>query len=158
MSNKETVAAILSSHSNWNQTASIVEMSKVNPEIRSSHSFYPTFLRSPLRFVLRGRPSKSTRIVIYTDKLQINTEFVKKAKRLTCSDELESRNIPYHIYHHSSASNACLQVADYCAYAVLRKWEFGDTRLYNIMSDRLACTEMDILRNGLRTYYTHESG
>jgi hypothetical protein len=153
---KQTIARALASHSNWTWAAAIIEMAKVFPAIRPPHTFYPTFLAAPLRFVLRGRVSEATNVLIYTDQLQINKDYVKKAIKLTCSTELEERELPYHLYHHPSASNAWLQVADYCAHAVYKKWEFGDTRLYDVLRSRLACEEMDILRNGA-CQYTHRS-
>ena len=51
-----------------------------------------------------------------------------------------------------SVSEPCLQVADYCAWAIQRKWERGDTRSYDIIRDKIA-TEYDLWRVGTRTYY-----
>lgn len=138
--------------------AAVVDMCKVHPNLRAPHKFYPTFAAAPLRFVLRGRAREATNVLIYTDTLQVDKESVKKAIRLTCSAELKARCLPYHLYHHPSSSNGWLQVADYCAYAVYRKWgEAKDTKLYDVLKGNLACQEMDILRNGNQAYYTHRS-
>lgn len=37
-----------------------------------------------------------------------------------------------------SATEPCLQVADYCCWAVHRKWERGDQRSYDLISGRIA--------------------
>jgi hypothetical protein len=132
-------------------------MAKVYPEIRDPEHFYPTFMKSPIRFVLRGRASKATKVLVYTDQLQVNKDSVKKTIMTTCREELMPRNLPFHLYHHPSCSNAWLQVADYCAYAVCRKWEFQDTSLYDSLKGNLVCHEMDLLRSGTEIYYTHRS-
>jgi hypothetical protein len=38
---------------------------------------------------------------------------------------------------------------------VYRKWEFRDTRWYDVLRGNLACKEMDLLRNGTQVYYRH---
>ena len=53
----------------------------------------------------------------------------------------ESKGIPFSLYHHASASNAWLQVADYCAYVTWLKWERRDLTLYERLRPRLAATE-----------------
>lgn len=61
--------------------------------------------------------------------------------------------IPFCVYHHSSASNLWLQIADYCAWAIRRKWEVGDSTLFSRLKRRLAAPEWDILRSDTTTYY-----
>lgn len=46
----------------------------------------------------------------------------------------------------------CLQVADYCCWAIQRKWEIGDNRSYDLISDKIA-TEFDLFKNGDKHYY-----
>lgn len=51
-----------------------------------------------------------------------------------------------------SISDPCLQIADYCAWAIQRKWESGDQRSYEIIQDKIA-TEYDLWNNISETYY-----
>ena len=51
-----------------------------------------------------------------------------------------------------SASEPCLQAADYCAWAIQRKWEMGDTRSYGLIANKIA-TEFDLWRTGATYYY-----
>ena len=54
-----------------------------------------------------------------------------------------------------SASTApLLQVADYCAWAIQRKWERspGDTEAYDLIRGKIA-SEFDVFRRGATTYY-----
>lgn len=51
-------------------------------------------------------------------------------------------------------ADPCLQVADYCAWAIQRKYESGgkDCRSYDIIKDRIT-HEYDLFGRGLTTYY-----
>jgi len=52
------------------------------------------------------------------------------------------------------AADPCLQVADYCAWAVQRKWESGgqDIRSYDLIKDRITY-EYDLWGKGNTHYY-----
>lgn len=45
-----------------------------------------------------------------------------------------------------------LQVADYCAWAIQRKWERGDTRSYDLIKRRIT-NEYDLWQHGTTHYY-----
>lgn len=51
-----------------------------------------------------------------------------------------------------SASDPCLQVADYCAWAIMRRWERGDERSYALISDRITY-EYDLFKTGSSHFY-----
>lgn len=51
-----------------------------------------------------------------------------------------------------AGSDPCLQVADYCAWAIQRKWETGDTRSYDLIKDRITY-EYDLWARGQQHYY-----
>ncbi len=51
-----------------------------------------------------------------------------------------------------SVAEPCLQIADYCAWAVQRKWERGDPRSYDLIRDKIE-TEYDLWRLGTKEYF-----
>ena len=51
-----------------------------------------------------------------------------------------------------AAIEPCLRVADYCSWAINRKWERGDDRSYILIKDKVA-TEFDAFARGARFYY-----
>lgn len=51
-----------------------------------------------------------------------------------------------------AVADPCLQVADYCAWAVQRKWEKGETRWYEKIEDKIE-TQFDLWRTGSTHYY-----
>ena len=51
-----------------------------------------------------------------------------------------------------SSHDPCLWVADYCAWAIQRKWEMGEDTFYNTIKKKIA-TEYDLWRVGTKHYY-----
>ena len=49
----------------------------------------------------------------------------------------------------SAACEPCLQVADYCCWAIQRKWERNDSRSYDLIRDRIV-SEFDVFRRGAK--------
>lgn len=54
-----------------------------------------------------------------------------------------------------SVAEPCLQVADYCAWAIQRKWERNDVRSYDLISEKIA-TEYDLWARGGKHFYDYE--
>lgn len=51
-----------------------------------------------------------------------------------------------------TSSDPCLQVADYCTWAIQRKWERQDLRPYELISPKI-CSEYDVWQLGQARYY-----
>jgi hypothetical protein len=51
-----------------------------------------------------------------------------------------------------AATDPCLQVADYCSWAIQRKWERADERSYSLIKDRIR-SEFDLWGPGKKHYY-----
>jgi len=51
-----------------------------------------------------------------------------------------------------ASADPCLQVADYCAWAIQRKWERNDSRSYELIKDRITY-EYDLWKRGTKHYY-----
>ena len=51
-----------------------------------------------------------------------------------------------------ASADPCLQVADYCAWALQRKWERNDLRSYNLIRDRITY-EYDLWSHGDKHHY-----
>ncbi len=153
--NRNAVVAILGNHTTWHFAAIVVEKAKVNPAIREPHHFYPQFASMVLRFIFRGRLLPGTsKVIIFTDTLPVaeHRSAVEKAIKKACRADLGNA-VPFESFHHKKESNAWIQVADYCSWAVFRKWEGGDPRTYSQLATRLAAPELDVLAKGAISYY-----
>jgi hypothetical protein len=152
--NRDIFVKTITSFDTWKFAALVVEKRKVNPAIRAPEIFYPKFLSSILRFIFRGSVGKAaSSLAIFTDTIPLNKrrDAAEKAIKTACRAELGK--VPFEIFHHSEESNNWIQVADYCTWAVSRKWERSDSRTYLQVLPRLHAPELDALRWGAGFYY-----
>jgi Protein of unknown function (DUF3800) len=61
-------------------------------------------------------------------------------------------NVRWRVLHHPSHCNFDLQIADYCSWAIFRKWNNGDCRSYDLIKSAIR-KEFDIFARGSKYYY-----
>jgi len=136
----------------------IVEKRKTMPHLRTDSQFYPRMLSYLLNYPIE-RPllgeykiEEIDEVIIVTDTLPVERK--RKAIRGAIKSKLKKiiPNTPFRIMHHSSKSSMELQIADYCNWAIYRKWEIGDTRSYDLIKTRIK-SEFDIFSVGEKNYY-----
>jgi hypothetical protein len=132
----------------------VVEKRKAPPDVRQEERFYPHMVGLLLRHVLSRLPDASySEVVVLTDALPVERRrrAMEKAVKETLAMRLP-RDIRYRVLHHASKSNLELQVADYCNWAVFRKWERGDRRPYSIVGPAVQ-SEADVYQDETTVYY-----
>lgn len=132
----------------------VVEKPKTGPALREDKRFYPEMLGHLLRFVLpRELATGAEEVIVITDTIPVQKkrQAVEKAIQQSLAKMLPE-GMKYRILHHQSRSHYGLQVADYCCWAVLRKWQRGETRFYDRIKPSVR-SEFDIFRTGTRQYY-----
>lgn len=136
----------------------IIEKRKTGPALRAESQFYPRMLGYLLRHPLERKLNFNFRVqdvgelIIITDALPIKKKrkIVEKFIKIYIGEMIP--DIPYRIMHHSSKSSMELQIADYCNWAIFRKWERGDTEYYDLIKESIS-SEFDIFRTGTTHYY-----
>lgn len=131
----------------------VVEKRKTGSALQVDERFYPEMLGHLLKYVIEKYDlSVVKQVLIFTDKIPLNSkrEAIEKAIKTTLKHKLPP-GVIYKTFHHSSRSNFNLQIADYCNWAVYRKWESADERSYQYIKEFLK-SEFDIFRSG-KTYY-----
>ena len=133
--------------------AIILEKAKAYPRIRGDESrFYQHAWYYLMKYV-------APRIASNTDELMVIAASIGfKKKRETFRRAVEdvmgqvspTRKTQCTVW--TAASDAGLQIADYCSWAIQRKWERGDRRSYDLISDKIR-SEYDLFRSGTQTYY-----
>jgi hypothetical protein len=134
--------------------ALIVEKNKTHPALQVEERFYPKMLGYLLKYVMEKQDfGMVTEVIVFTDKIPIQRKrkAVEKAVKSILAEMLPKAT-RYRLLHHESKSNMDLQIADYCNWAVYRKWARGDKRSYNIIMQVIK-TEFDIFQNGTTLYY-----
>ena len=107
-----------------------------------------------LRYVLGHYPlSQYAEVIVFTDRIPVKGKrnAVEKAVKITLSKMLPM-TARYRLLHHDSKSNFQLQIADYCNWAIYRKWDRKDWRSYDLIKAAVK-SEFDIFRTGTTDYY-----
>jgi len=132
----------------------IVEKRKTGPALQHIERFYPQILGYLLRFIFRQYDLQQYEKVmviaasLFTGKQKRPAE---KAVKTTLSLMLPI-GTPYRLFPQSAKCNFDLQIADYCSWAIYKKWSGAEKRPYEIIYPRLR-SEFDIFRRGERFYY-----
>ena len=132
----------------------IIERRKTGPDLQSVERFYPTMTGHLLRHVINSiRADAYSEVIVLTDALPLERKrnAVEKAIKGTLAGMLPA-TMRYRVLHHASKSNLELQVADYCNWAIYRKWTNGDVRSYDIIKDAVR-SEFDFSETDYKPYY-----
>jgi hypothetical protein len=123
--------------------ATIFEKSKAQAHLRNDRALYKIAWYLHFKYV-------ASEIVTSRDRLFVVASSLGTKKRRgsfhSAVDDVEHQVSPcrrYRVAFWPAASDPCLQVADYCTWAIQRKWERGDTRSYDIIEPKIA-TEFDV--------------
>ncbi len=124
------------SHHTFDIDAVVIEKAKIYTSLRRLEYFYPKICSILLNYIVQRYLWKGIdEFVIYTAAL-----FSTKGKREALTKGIKKGIVStagkgkrHHVLHHSAMSHVCLQAADYCAWAIYRKWESDDYRSYSLI-------------------------
>jgi len=149
---RNEVFAVLQRH-DFRVDATILEKPKAQPQTRvTEHRFYQTAWYQHLKYVAPRISTLSTELLLMT--ASVGTRKQRQAFGHAVRDVgiqvLPGRTTRFAFW--SAASDPCLWVADYCSWAIQRKWELGDTRSYDLIKNKIR-SEWDVFARGSRLYY-----
>jgi len=131
--------------------ATILEKSKAQPHLRDDAQLYKMAWYLHFKYLAR-RLGSSDRLFVAASSLG-----TKKARGAlhTAVDDVVRQLSPcrsHRVAFWPADSDPCLQVADYCTWAIQRKWERADERSHLIISPKIR-SEFDVWQNGEIYYY-----
>lgn len=132
----------------------IVEKRKTGPALMADRRFYAEMLGYLLKYVLPREPNAGAdEVVIVTDRIPVSKKraAIEKGVKRTLASMLPPGR-KYRILHHDSRSHYGLQIADYCCWAVYRKYATGQTAYFDLIRPSVR-SEFDIFRTGTIYYY-----
>ncbi len=132
----------------------IVEKPKIEPALRDDKRFYPEMLGYLLRDVIPREISNGVdEVIVITDTIPIQKkrQAIEKAIKGALAKMLPV-GMRYRILHHASRSHYGLQIADYCNWAVFRKWQKGEVEFYDLIKPAVK-SEFEIFRTETTLYY-----
>lgn len=133
--------------------ATLLEKCKAQPQARASketfyrYAWYFHFKHVGPKLLRTATEAQITAAALGTRKGQ--------AVYTAAVNDVVTQTIPgyqWATFFPHSVAEPCLQIADYCAWAIQRKWEKGDTVWYEKIS-HLIKTEYDLWRRGSTHYY-----
>ena len=93
------------------------------------------------------------KVIVITDTIPVNKKrrAIERAAR-TALHSMLPPGMKYHILHHQSRSHYGLQVADYCCWAIFRKWQTGERTWYDRIKPAVR-SELELFRAQSKYYY-----
>lgn len=133
--------------------ATICEKAKAQPQVKESKA---RFYKYPWYYHLRHGISRH---INKDDKFLVTTAALgsKKERMTFCNDlddVMKQTLAPgcWKVDFRPSKSDPCLQIADYCGWAIGRKWERADMRSFDLIKDRITY-EYDLWAKSTKLYY-----
>lgn len=130
---RDRVFAALQTVAGFEFDVVVIEKRKAPPDVRSPTELYPRFGAQLLDHVFQRYREVEHDVILITDTIPIakHRRAIEKTFKQYVRRRLEGRR--FAIYHHSSVAHPALQAADYCTWAVYRKYQRGDVRSYDLI-------------------------
>jgi hypothetical protein len=132
--------------------ATILEKSKAQLHLHNERALYKMAWYLHFKHVAPAVATPADRMFVVASSLGTKK---KRATFHTAVDEVVDQVSPcasHRVAFWPAASDPCLQVVDYCVWAIQRKWEREDTRSYDLIADKID-SEFDVWSIGSTHYY-----
>jgi len=149
---RDEVFEVLALH-DFRVDATILEKSKAKPEIRlTDERFYQTAWYFHMRFLAPKIADSNDGLLVVASSVGTRKKrgaFHRAVQDVTrqVSPTRACRTVAW-----DASCDPCLQVADYCSWAIQRKWERGDQRSYELIQGKIR-SEFDLFSTGKVRYY-----
>lgn len=144
----------------------IVQKNKTNPSLyisekkkkpKKGEKLYTIALQALLQYIFcrYDNSAKVDQLVIVLSSIfDVNKrELIKKIIKIYLKQIFFN---PFYLYFHESRSDKNTQIADYCCWAIYRKWTDGEIRPYNAVNKgNKIKSEFDIFKTGQTIYYNY---
>lgn len=128
----------------------VVDKSETDPGRREERLlYYETLTRLLKDIVPKEWKTGAEKIIAITDTIPVRNpkKIIEKSIKTSLAEDLP-KAITYQVSHHSSRSHYGLQVADYCCWAMFRKWERQETHYYDLVSKAVRSETCAVEKNG----------
>lgn len=149
---RDRVFAVLEPH-NFRVDATILEKRKTQPQVRSRQTrLYQYAWWLHMRYVAPRIASADDQLLVIAASIGTKKELESFRGGVRDVMRQVSPSFTTATAQWPANSDTGLQIADYCAWAIQRKWESGDTRSYDLIRDKIR-SEFDVFRLGRAYYY-----
>lgn len=131
----------------------IFDKAKANPEQRPDpQTFYRFAWVWHLNRVVPDRCLPTPELLVVAAEISLKAKRQAYHQALRAAMQQVAPQTTFESAFWPASSDLCIQAADYCSWAVLRKWENGDTRSYARIADKIG-REYDLFQRGTITYF-----
>jgi hypothetical protein len=148
---RDRVFAVMRASNQYAVHSIVVRKNRVNPSLYK-YGVYSIAYRTMLKYLIWNRRIDRLHIIVDTVPDKSQQVALKKNLKNRAEEVLIPARIPFTIDHHDSSAHALLQAADYCAWAIYKKWHSKELRPYQQISARIK-NEFDIYAQGDQVYY-----
>jgi hypothetical protein len=133
--------------------ATIMEKCKAQPQTRTSdtrfyqYGWYYHFFHG-MQTIARAYPE--IHVTAASIGIKKERQTFKKAISAVMRQTIQGKTWSADVF--PAGTDPCLQVADYCSWAIQKKWERGDDRSYELIKDRITY-EFDLWAHGTQKFY-----
>jgi uncharacterized protein DUF3800 len=148
---RNRVFALLAASPHYAVHSIIVRKNRVNPSLYK-YGVYSIAYRTMLKYLIWKRQIDRVHIIVDMVPDKSQQVALKENLKKRADEVLVPAGIPFTIDHHDSTAHALLQAADYCAWAIYKKWHSKDVRSYEHIKARIR-NEFDLYAQGDQVYY-----
>jgi hypothetical protein len=131
----------------------VLEKAKVHPTLRDTDArFYQYVWYCHLRWFMTKVVGAEDRLLIVSASIGTRRQRLAFREAVRGAVAQCSPAADHRVASWTAHSEPCLQVADYCAWAIQRKWERGDERSYDLIRSKIH-SELEPFRLQTVTYY-----
>ena len=149
---RDAVFAELQKH-DFRVQATICEKSKAQPQVRSSKARfyqYPWFYQ--FKHGLAPYVDKGDSLIVTAASIGTKKERDTYTNALRDVMQQHLKKEQWAVDFRPAMADPCLQVADYCAWAIQRKWERNDSRSYALIESKISY-QYELWAKGSTHYY-----
>ncbi len=148
---RDAVFQLINDH-DFRIDATIFEKAMTIPNVReNSVAFYKRAWFFHMKHVMPRIASPADDVLVIGASISLNWKAQNAREAMTEAIEEASHPIPFTTASWSASSEPCLPFADYCWWALQRKWERNDIRSYNLIQRKIQ-SEFDIF-SGQEPFY-----
>jgi hypothetical protein len=148
---RDAVFRLINEH-DFRVDATIFEKAKTAPNVRAnSIAFYKRAWFFHLKHVLPQIASRNDELLIIGASISLNWKQQNAQEAIAEGVDASAQTILFTTASWAASSEPCLQIADYCCWALQRKWERKDERSYRLIEHKIR-SEFDIFRGQPRLY------
>lgn len=117
----------------------IFDKRTIPAEARDPQFLYASMFQWVMGQISLHYAANASHVIVTTDTIPVKkrSSALRQTLKSSMNDVIVPLGMVYDLYHHSSESDINLQIADYCCWAIQRKWERGDDRSYKLIENAI---------------------